>query len=111
MTKLNGLGSMSYAQLLELRDRVDAALLTARAAEKQDLRAKMESLAAKSGFTLADVLETKSGAGSSRRKASKVAAKYRNPKDASQTWTGRGRKPNWLAAALKKGQKIESFVV
>ena len=43
MTKLNGLGSMSYAQLLELRDRVDAALLTARAAEKQDLRAKMES--------------------------------------------------------------------
>jgi hypothetical protein len=52
MTKLNGIGSMSYPQLLELRDRVDAALLTARAAEKQDLRAKMESLATKSGFTL-----------------------------------------------------------
>jgi DNA-binding protein H-NS len=111
MTKLNGLGSMSYAQLLELRNRVDAALVAAKAAEKQDLRAKIEALAAKSGLTLADVLDTKSGVVSSKLKGSKVAMKYRNPKDASQTWTGRGRKPNWLAAALKKGQKIENFLV
>ena len=39
------------------------------------------------------------------------AAKYRNPKDASQTWTGRGRKPNWLIDAVKKGAKIESFEI
>jgi DNA-binding protein H-NS len=111
MTKINGLGTMSYAQLLELRDRVDAALVAARAAEKQELRAKMEALAAKSGLTLADILETKIGAGSRKLKGSKVAVKYRNPKDATQTWSGRGRKPNWLAAAVKKGQKIESFLV
>lgn len=109
MTKLNGLSSMSYAQLLELRDRVDAALVTAKAAEKQDLRARMEALAAKSGLTLAEILDTKSGA-SSKLKGSKAAVKYRNPKDASQTWSGRGRQPNWLVAALKKGQKIESFL-
>lgn len=111
MTKLNGLGSMSYAQLLELRDRVDAALVSAKAAEKQELRAKIEAMAAKSGLTLAEVLDTKSEGLRSRLKSSKVAIKYRNPKDMSQTWTGRGRKPNWLAAALKKGQKIESFLV
>lgn len=110
MTKLNGLGSMSYAQLLELRDRVDAALTAAKAAEKQELRAKMEALAAKSGLTLAEILDEKRSNGTSKLKGSKVAAKYRNPKDVSQTWTGRGRKPNWLTAALKKGQKIESFL-
>ena len=38
-------------------------------------------------------------------------AKYRNPKDASQTWTGRGRKPNWLVDAVKKGAKIDSFAI
>ena len=37
--------------------------------------------------------------------------KYRNPKDTSQTWTGRGRKPNWLVDALKKGAKIDSFAI
>jgi DNA-binding protein H-NS len=111
MTKLNGLGSMSYAQLLELRDRVDAALVAAKAAEKQDLRNKIEALAAKAGFTLSDILDTKSSAGNKKLKGSKVAVKYRNPKDAAQTWSGRGRQPNWLVAALKKGQKIESFLV
>ncbi len=110
MTKLNGLGSMSYAQLLELRDRVDTALTAAKAAEKQELRAKMEGMAAKSGLTLADILDAKRPTSTSKLKGSKVAVKYRNPKDVSQTWTGRGRKPNWLTAALKKGQKIESFL-
>lgn len=111
MTKLNGLGSMSYAQLLELRTRIDAALVAAKTAEKKELRARMEAIAAKAGLTLADILNTKSGVGSRKLKGSKIAVKYRNTKDTSQTWTGRGRKPNWLAAALKKGQKIETFLV
>jgi DNA-binding protein H-NS len=38
-------------------------------------------------------------------------AKYRNPKDSSQTWTGRGRKPNWLVDAVKKGAKLENFKI
>ena len=109
MAKTNGLGTMSYAQLLELRDRVDAALEAARAAEKRELRAKMESLAAKAGLTVADVFNT-TGRGSSKLKGTKVATKYRNPKDTSQTWTGRGRQPNWLVAALKKGQMLETFL-
>src|SRR5690606_22790421 len=109
MTKTNGLGTMSYAQLLELRDRVDAALEAARVAEKRELRTKMESMAAKAGLTLADVLDTTARARSSKLKGTKVAAKYRNPKDASQTWAGRGRQPTWLVAALKKGQKLETF--
>jgi DNA-binding protein H-NS len=109
MTKTNGLGSMSYVQLLELRDRVDAALKAARATEKRELRAKMESLAAKAGLTLADVLNTASRPSSSKLKGVKVLVKYRNHKDAAQTWSGRGRQPNWLVAALKKGQKLESF--
>lgn len=109
MAKVNGLDKMSYAELAELRDRVDAAMIAAQAAEKQALRAELEAMAAKSGLTIAEILG--SGKGGSR-KGSKVAVKYRNPKDTSQTWTGRGRKPIWLVEALKKnGQKIESFAV
>lgn len=109
MAKVNGLDKMSYAELAELRDRVDAAMIAAQAAEKQALRAELEAMAAKSGLTIADILGN--GKGGSR-KGSKVAVKYRNPKDTSQTWTGRGRKPIWLVEALKKnGQKIESFAV
>lgn len=39
----------------------------------------------------------------------KVAVKYRDAK--GNTWTGRGNKPRWLAAALAEGKKLDSFAV
>jgi len=39
----------------------------------------------------------------------KVAPKYRGPKGA--TWAGRGLKPKWLVAEIKKGKKLESFAI
>jgi DNA-binding protein H-NS len=39
------------------------------------------------------------------------AAKYANPDNRTETWTGRGRKPNWLVAKLKKGANIADFAI
>ncbi len=39
----------------------------------------------------------------------KVAVKYRD--SAGNTWTGRGSRPRWLAAALEEGKKIEDFAI
>ena len=111
MAKINGLDKMTYAELRELRDRVDAAMIEAQASEKRALRGKMEALAAESGFSVSELVGSKRGPKKGAIKGSKVAAKYRNPKDASQTWAGRGRQPLWLVAALKRGQKLESFLV
>ena len=36
---------------------------------------------------------------------------YANPDDSSDTWTGRGRKPNWLVARVKKGAKLSEFEI
>jgi len=44
-------------------------------------------------------------------KGRKVAAKYANPEDPSETWTGRGRKPRWLTAKLKDGDKMDKFLI
>jgi DNA-binding protein H-NS len=40
-----------------------------------------------------------------------VAPKYANPDDPSQTWTGRGRGPNWLVAKMRKGAKLQQFAL
>lgn len=37
--------------------------------------------------------------------------KYKNPNDEEETWTGKGRKPNWLTEAIAKGKKLEDFEV
>ena len=43
-------------------------------------------------------------------KRSKVAAKYRNPADGNQTWTGRGKSPTWIQA-LKAADTLESALI
>jgi DNA-binding protein H-NS len=43
-----------------------------------------------------------------RRKYPRVLPKYRNPQT-SETWSGRGKRPRWLVAAMKSGRKIEEF--
>ena len=44
-------------------------------------------------------------------KGKKVAPKYRNPKNRSETWAGRGATPRWMAAAIKTGKKKEDFLI
>lgn len=44
-------------------------------------------------------------------KTTTVRARYRNPADSEQTWTGRGRQPRWVVAALAKGKKLDEFLI
>ena len=104
MAKINGL-DYSYPELLNLQKRVEEAIAEKRAENAQATKEQLRVMAEKAGF---DIKELFGKRGSSRGTG---VAKYRNTKDSSQTWTGRGRKPNWLVDALKKGAKIDSFTV
>jgi H-NS histone family. len=42
-------------------------------------------------------------------KGRKALVKYRDR--SGNTWAGRGAKPRWLVAALKKGKKLKDFEV
>jgi len=45
----------------------------------------------------------------SASKGAKVAPKYRD--DSGNTWTGRGKMPKWLAAAMAQGRALDSFKI
>ena len=63
-------------------------------------RKAAEAAAKKHGFSLSDLV------GGSKKSAGKkpgLPAKYKNPADASQTWSGRGRQPQWYKDAIAKG--------
>jgi DNA-binding protein H-NS len=42
-------------------------------------------------------------------KGRKVPPKYRSR--SGETWAGRGARPKWMVAALKKGKKMEDFLI
>ena len=99
--------NMSYAELIELRGRVDRLMAEKKNEARSELREKMADLAKAEGMTLEDVLGGKRGRGKGS-----VAIKYRDPKNPENTWTGRGRMPRWMVAATKGGKvKKEDFLI
>jgi DNA-binding protein H-NS len=46
-----------------------------------------------------------------RRKYPKVLPKYCNPSAPTDTWSGRGKQPRWLVAALRSGSKLDDFLI
>jgi DNA-binding protein H-NS len=107
---LPSVDKLNYKQLLNLEAKIAAAIAKRKQEEKAELKRKIAEMAKSSGFDVKDVVGARRG----RRgvlSGSKVAPKYRHPKDTSLTWTGRGRQPRWLVAELEQGKKLESFLI
>ncbi len=98
---------LSLKDLVELENAVAKALSSARDRDRAEVKGKVEALVASHGFTVAELF----GAARGGRGRAASSAKYANPDDRSQTWTGRGRKPNWLVLRLKKGAKVDDFAI
>ena len=107
MSKKIELESMSLDDLWALHERVSGILSTRIKAEKYELEKRLAIL--NRGV---DGIDQTSGSisinGKQRRKYPRVFPKYRNPLT-SETWSGRGKRPRWLVAAMKSGHKIEEF--
>lgn len=82
-----------------------------------EVRRKLTALAKAEGFEIAELFggakpkAAKKAAAKTTRKTGKVPPKYRNPANPKETWTGRGKQPLWLAAMVKKGKKVEEFLI
>jgi DNA-binding protein H-NS len=101
--------SLNHSQLGELIARAQARQAELKKENAQKVRAKIAALVHAEGLDLDDVMGARSrGRGGVRGKAKQ---KYRNPADASQTWSGRGRQPLWYAAAVKAGKKDKDLLI
>lgn len=80
------------------------------------VRRELIALAASHGYAIEEVLNVQPTAGTARKPAARrklgtVAAKYRDPANKRNTWTGRRRMPRWLADRTKRGQSVADFLI
>jgi DNA-binding protein H-NS len=107
MLKKIELESLSLDDLWSLHEKVCAVLSSRITAEKFELEKRLAIL--NRGFEGIDQTSASSSIpGKPRRKYPRVLPKYRNPQT-YETWSGRGKQPRWLVAAMKSGRKIEEF--
>lgn len=86
------------------------------------VRKRMNQIAKTEGYTIAELFGGSAATSASsaprataprkaRKTTGKVAPKYRNPDNANETWTGRGRQPRWLTAYTDAGRNRDDFLI
>lgn len=103
------LSTYSIPELKTILDQIPAEITRREKQEKSRIRQELEALAAKSGYTLDQLLGESTE--KVRKEGKPVAVKYRHPQDASQMWTGRGRQPKWVVEFLANGGTLEQLAV
>lgn len=100
------LNTLSLKELKDLQSQVAKAVSGFEDRKRREALAELEEKAKEMGFSLAELTGVTAG-----RKRSPSVAKYANPADATDTWSGRGRKPRWFSEALAKGKKPEDLAI
>lgn len=98
--------AMSFEDLQILKSQVEHELQKREHEEKSKARKQILELARIHGLDVEEVLSTKAAVA---RKP--VEAKYQNPAQADQTWTGRGRKPKWVEDQLANGKSLDDLLI
>ncbi len=100
------LNALSLKELKDLQSQVAKAISGFEERRKKEALAELEEKARTLGFSLAELTGV-----SSVRKRAPAIAKYANPANPAETWSGRGRKPRWFDAALKNGKRPEDMAI
>jgi len=99
--------NLSESELQAVIENAENALKQKKTKKRKEVISQIKELAASIGVSVsinedsAAVVKT----------VKKVAAKYRNPDDYSQTWTGRGVSPKWMQALIKAGRDKSEFLI
>jgi DNA-binding protein H-NS len=100
--------NLNHSQLTELIAKAQSRQGELQKEKVTRLRDKINAMIKEEGLTFDDVFGQR--APKSKRAGTTVAAKYRNPADPEQAWSGRGKRPRWFNDALKAGTKEKDML-
>lgn len=103
------LSTMNRKDLEKLRKDIDKQIDRLNKADQKAAFEAADRAAREHGFTLAELT------GASPAKAGRTKSvnppRYRNPENPGQTWTGKGRRPDWIKAAQDNGVDLSTFEI
>src|SRR3954447_1438141 len=103
------LTAMEFDELWQMHEQLTEILSERIIAEKHELEKRLAQLNRVEEIKPSALAKRPSVNRALRRKYPKVLPKYCNPLSPSETWSGRGKQPRWVVAALKTGQRLDDF--
>jgi DNA-binding protein H-NS len=113
MSKKLNLAAMSVDEMWQLHEEIGKILSVRLTSEKRELEKRLAQLRRERESRQSGAEDERASPSQHRERRAypRVFPKYQNPDQPSETWSGRGKQPRWLAAALKTGRTIEDFVI
>ena len=100
------ISSFNLNELKEIEEKTKIIIANKQEEALVELKAKVADLANDCGFSVDDLL------GRTRKMPGMgLEAKYRNPENPNETWSGRGKHPHWLRDFLADDGKIEDCLI
>jgi len=112
-----GVRSLTYAEMVALRAKLDREIEEKRGEELKVLADGFAKKVQAAGFSVREAMEALqpyvSSTGSGKRATPYASPKalYRDPANPQNTWSGRGRAARWLADYEAQGRKRDEFRV
>ncbi len=100
------LAKLSEKELAKLTSDIEKEAKSRAKGKRDAARKAAEAAAKKHGFSLTELVGGSKGA-----KKPAAPAKFKNPSDPKQTWSGRGRQPAWYKEAIAKGTDPKALAV
>jgi len=108
------LNAMSRKELEKLKAKIEKALQKLDAKDRKAALVAAEKAAAAHGYSLAEITSDMAPKKQAKSKAAAKApspAKYKNPDDPDQTWSGKGRQPAWFKSAVAAGVSTDTMKI
>lgn len=104
---MNEYQNLSEIELQVVIDKAEKALKEKQIGKRKEVIAEIKELASSIGVTVTINESEKKIV----KTGKKIAAKYRNPDDSTQTWTGRGVSPKWVRELIEAGHDKSKFLI
>jgi DNA-binding protein H-NS len=101
------LDELTFEQLAKLSDTIQTQLKAKRAEAREQLRNEFFEKARQLGIDPTELVPSYKPRGN----RSEVKPKYRDTRDPTQTWSGRGRVPKWLQERIAAGENKDDYLI
>jgi DNA-binding protein H-NS len=99
------LENLELPELKKLHKDVEKAITSFEARKKREALAAARAIAEENGYKLDELMSDSS----SKKKS--APPKYKNPDNASDTWTGKGRQPKWFKDKVSAGVDPDTMLI
>ncbi len=93
-------------ELQKLARDIEAEIERRQEVDRERLMAQVRDAATRYGMSVEEFFERPA-----KKRRTRPEPKYRNPNNPKQTWSGRGKQPDWVQHALAAGQTLPDLEI